>query len=127
MVDGGAAHSRVQAAGNGEQAVANDLGLGAAGRPTPEEDVVRVAGEVRRVRLRILTVGRAGDDQAVDCLHAPAAFHEFGREPVEQGRVRRPLAVAAEVVDRRHDRPAEMTAPEMIDGHAGRQWVATGR
>ena len=49
--------------------------------------------------------------------------HELGREPVEQGGMRRPLAVAAEVVDRGHDRPAEVTAPEMVHGHPGRQRV----
>ena len=64
---------RVETAGDGEQAVANDLGLGAPRRPPPEEDVVRVAGEVCRVGLRILAVGGTGDDQAVDRLHAPAA------------------------------------------------------
>ena len=100
-----------------------DLGLGATGHPPPKVNIVRVVGEVLAVRLRILPIRRTRDDQAVNRLHAPSAFHEFHSEPVEQGGVRRPLAVAAEVVDRRNDRPAEMAAPEMIDGHPGRQRV----
>ena len=72
MVDGRAAHGRFQTSGHGEQAVTNNLGLGAPRGPPPQKEVVRVAGEVCWLGLGILAVGGTGDDQAVDRLHTPA-------------------------------------------------------
>ena len=55
------------------------------------------------------------------------AFHEFAREPVEQFRVRRPLAAKAEVARGRDDALAEMMLPEPIDDHARRQRIVLRR
>ena len=54
-------------------------------------------------------------------------LHELDGEPVEQLRVRRRLAVAAEVEDGRDQRRAEVPQPDVVDGHAGRQRVVGGR
>ncbi len=123
VVDVGAAQGRVERPGDGEDAVADDLGLGASGCPSPEEHVVRVPGEVGRVGMRVASIRGARDDQPVDRLHAPAAIHQLGGQPVQQRGVARRLAVAAEVVHRRHDRPAEVPAPDVVDRHPRRERV----
>ena len=48
-------------------------------------------------------------------------IHELDGQPVEQCRVRRRRALAAEVEDRRHQRLAEVPHPDVVDGDAGRQ------
>ena len=53
---------------------------------------------------------------------------ELGGQPVEQFRVRRPVALQAEIVRRADDAAAEVILPDAIDHHAGRERVvlATG-
>ena len=52
---------------------------------------------------------------------APLRLRQLRCEPVEQRRMRRRLAVGAQVERRRHDRLAEMPQPDMIDGHTRRR------
>ena len=47
-------------------------------------------------------------------LHVPAAFAELHGEPVEQFRMRRPLALRAEFIDLRAERVAEELLPEPV-------------
>jgi hypothetical protein len=63
----------------------------------------------------------------MELLHAPAALHEFDREPIEQLGVRRLFAHLAEVVDRRDDPPAEMVMPGAIDDHSRGQGILLRR
>src|SRR5207248_1542473 len=51
-------------------------------------------------------------------LPPPAVFHEGGREPVEQFRMRGALAAHAEITDGAHESFAEQSRPDVIDGNA---------
>ena len=56
-------------------------------------------------------------------LLAPLGRDELARQPVEQLRMRRLLALLAEVVERRHDAAAKELMPDAIDRHASRQRI----
>ena len=73
-----------------------------------------------RRHVRRLPIGRRSHDQAVKMLEAPAVVHEFDGQPVEQFRMRRRLALRAEVFGRRHQAGAEVRLPDAIDDRAGR-------
>ena len=60
-------------------------------------------------------------------LEAPARFHEFDGQPVEQRMVSGRGRPQAEVVRRGDQRLAEVPRPDVIDGDAGRQRVRGGR
>ena len=117
----GAAHRPVQAARDGQQAVADRLAVEPPPILPPEQRVLGVGRPARPVRTRRLAVGRARDDQPVHRLQAPAARDELGRQPVEQLRVRGFVAHRAEVAGGADEAPAEVVLPEPVDHHAGRQ------
>ena len=62
-----------------------------------------------------LPVGAGEDDLAMEGLQRPAAGDEAGGQVVEQVRVRRRLAELAEVARGRHQRSAEVPAPDPVD------------
>ena len=57
----------------------------------------------------------------MDVLQAPAVFDKLDRQPIEQLRMRRPLALHAKIVRRGHDPAAEVMLPESVDDHASGQ------
>ena len=57
-------------------------------------------------------------------LEPPAPRHELMGEPLEQFRMRRPLAADAEVADGADQAFAEVVLPDPIDHHAGEQGPA---
>ena len=62
---------------------------------------------LRRQRFRTQLVRTGEDELAHEALHGPAVFDEFGRQIVEQLRVRWSIAIDAEVVDGLDDAFAE--------------------
>ena len=68
-----------------------------------------------------------GHHQPVHRLDAPAALDELGREPVEQFRMRRPLAHLAEVARRAHDAFAEVMLPDPVHHDARGQRILRRR
>ncbi len=84
-------------------------------------------GGRRRGVTRLPAIGRAGDYQPVQSLHLPAAVHQLDRQPIEQLRMRRRLAVHAEIVLGGDERDAKMPQPDVIHGHSGSQRVFAGR
>ena len=72
---------------------------------------------------RRLAICGARHNQTMDRLHVPAISHELSREPIQESRMGRLTAVAAEVIHRWHDSLAEMPRPQMIDGDTRRQGV----
>ena len=56
----------------------------------------------------------------------PAGLDELPRQPVEQFRVRGPLAFGTEVARRADDPFAEVMLPDAVDHHTGRQRVVCG-
>ena len=83
----GAAHRRIELAGQEQERVADDLALHAAGAHPPDVPVVGVDPEVRVVRTvgrRSHPIGPRSEDQSVQMLETPAGFHEFDGQPVEK-------------------------------------------
>src|SRR5439155_16024065 len=83
-----------------------------------EQTILRVPGEQFGRAPGYLAVGGRSDDESLHVFHIPAGPDEFGRQPLEQFRVRRPLALNAEVFHRLGQADAETLLPETIDGHA---------
>src|SRR6185369_3873969 len=102
-----------QAAGRQHQ-IANRLRLQPLAREVPEEAVLRIdrtrsaeLGARSRLqffllfvprpalRARTLSIRAARDDQSLHCFPGPAAVDQLDREPVEQFRMRRWLALIA--------------------------------
>src|SRR5437879_646922 len=65
-------------------------------------------------------IGGGRDDQPVQALDAPPLVHELHRQPIEQFRVARRLALDAEILGRRHQPDAEVLQPDAIDEDACR-------
>ena len=56
-------------------------------------------------------------------FHAPAVFDQFGGEPVQQFGMRGGRSLAPELENRGDQWLPEMTGPEVIDRHSGRQGI----
>ena len=72
-------------------------------------------------RCHTICIGR--DDQAMDVLHAPIVFHQLDGQVVEQIDERRARASQTKVVDAFHQWLAEVAHPNVVNRHAGRQWI----
>src|SRR5438045_464467 len=59
----------------------------------------------------------------MELLKAPASFHEFACQPIEELRMRWPFAFQAEVARGRHNSAAKMILPDAIDHYASGQWI----
>ena len=66
------------------------------------------------VRIRCFT------SQACVPAASYSRLHEFGRQPVEQFRMRRPFALRAEIVERFREAGAEELAPHAVHEDARR-------
>ena len=99
---------------------------GAAGRAPAAGSPGRVCSSAGGA-LRRLPIRRARHDQSSACAFTsqPDA-DELGRQPVEQLRMARPLALRAEVLDRLDQAGAEVHLPVAVHRHARRQRVASG-
>src|SRR5262249_47398480 len=116
-IDFGPADCGIELTADSQHGVADDFRFHAAWVHAPKINVLGIS-------LRIGIIGFASrgahpvslrsDDQAMNALHAPAALHELHGEPVEQLRMRRQLAVLAEISNAGNDRAAEMTQPDMV-------------
>src|SRR5439155_20067233 len=83
-------------------------------RPSWLQTVFRIALAEGRRHLRRLTIDRRRQDRAVHRLDIPTGAEEFGREPVEELRMDRPLDLGAEVLDRLHEPHAEELLPAPV-------------
>ncbi len=77
--EGGAASTGLQAAGHGEQAVADRLRIEPSAVHPPEQAILRVRGELGGLDAATLLVGRRQHDQPVHRLHRPARLARSGR------------------------------------------------
>src|SRR5437868_4036110 len=64
------------------------------------QSVVRILLHQLRLDIGGLTLSRTGYDRLLHPLHIPARAHEFGCQPIEKLRMRRPLSLYAEVLRR---------------------------
>ena len=111
-------HGGIEPPGHIENAISDDLGLHATGIGSPDISVVRIGGHILRVVVGIHSIGCGGHQEPMDLSHGPAMLHKLGCKPVQEIRMSRRLAVLSEVEDVRYDRFAEVTEPDMVDGHA---------
>ena len=113
----------VDAAGHGEQPVADHLALQPTDRHPMQQVVVRInlrAGHVWLARLPV----RTGEDHLSNhVLQRPVAVHELRGEKIEQIRMRGRLAGGAEVVDRLDDAAPKQMMPDTVHHHAGDERV----
>ena len=72
---------------------------------------------------RCLSIGVAHDDGFHETFHVPTGFHELNRQPVEQLRMTRPLALRAKVFRRFDDACPEDVSPESVHHDASGQRV----
>ncbi len=117
------AHRGIERAADGQDAVAQFLGVEPLAVHPPEPSVVGVDAGGGRVVARRLAIDGAGDDQPMDRLERLAAVAQLDGQPVEQLRMRRLRAVAAEVVGRVHQSPAEVIVPDAVDDRSPGQHV----
>ena len=117
----------LQAAGHGQEAVADGLRIEPPTVHPPEQAILRVRGESLGLDAAALLVGRRQHDEPVHRLQGPARLHEARGQEVEQFGVRRPVAPAAEIVGGADQSLAEVMLPDPIDHHAGRQGMIGAR
>ena len=90
---------------------------------TSQQAVFRIPLEQRRGDGGRLTIRGAGHDGALHLLHVPARVDEGGRQPVEQLRVAREIALRPEVVGGLDQAGPEVHLPETVDRDPGRERV----
>jgi hypothetical protein len=112
---------RIQRAADQEHRIAQDLGLQPLRPATPEQPIVGVLRGAGGIVSGILPISGAGDDQPMDRLEPPAAGRELVGEPLQQLRMRGPLAADAEVADGAHQALPEVVLPDPVDHHAGQE------
>ena len=117
-VDARAPDPADEEAARGERAVADLLGGEPVRRPAAEPLVGRVRLEGLGVGHRGLAVGGGEHDAPLERLQVPAGVDEGAGEPVEQLRVGRKPALAAEVRRGRDQPAAEEQGPVAVHDHA---------
>ena len=103
---------------DGECLISDDVGRKALAGTTGEEAVVRVGFQELRIQVGLLTIGGAGDDEALEVFDVPSGVDEFGGEPVEEIRMRGFLSLDTEVFGCFYETGAEIFLPVAIDGDA---------
>ena len=112
-----------QQAAQRQGAVADHLRVEPEPRPSRYQAIVPVPPIRLRRGDRGLSIGRTGDDQLLHVLDVPAAFDELGGQPIQEGQVRGPFALRAEILGRLDDARAEVLLPIAVDRHTGRQRI----
>ena len=112
------AHAAIQVSARRKQRIAPRLDFETPPVHAPEQFVVAVHFAGARVEAVAHLVSRREHNGSVQRLHGPALLDELLREPVEQRRVRGPLAERAEVARGAHEAGAEVMLPEAVHHHA---------
>ncbi len=112
---------------DGQDRVAQRLGIETLAIGAPQEAIVGVDCRVSGVARGRLAVDRAHHDQLVELLEGAAAIAELHRQPVEQLRMRGQRAHVTEIVGRVDDSGSEVIMPDAIDdGSPGEHVVRVG-
>ena len=112
-------------AGDGQRVVANHLGIHADSRSPRVELILVVALEQLGRHLRRLPVRGRGDDLSQHLLHRPTVVHELHRQPIEQLRMSRRLALHAKILNRFHDAVTENLGPPAIHRDTRHERIAS--
>ena len=110
-----------------QRCVANRLCTKAKARTARQHSVVRIMRERVGRRHRRLPIGLAQHDQLQQSLHIPSMLDEVARQPIDERRMGRPLALRAEIVGGAHDARAKQHLPKAIHRHPRRQWIRRAR
>ena len=114
----GTADGEVEFVRGGEDEVAVAVGVEAQAIHAPEQTVVAVELCCVVAVLADLAIGGAGDDEAMQMFQGAGAVAQFGREPVEQFRMRRCAAHAPEITRGVADAATEMIMPHPVSDAA---------
>ena len=108
--------------------ITNHLGRQSGSRSTRQQPIVGIDIPAAAFRLsgsRTLSVGAAHHDRFDQPLDVPPGFHELNRQPVQQFRMTRPLALYPEVFGCFDDARSKDISPEPVDDDASCQRVVT--
>ena len=89
------AHFFAEQARNSQSLIANHFRRQPLSRPASEQAILGVTRPLLRLGRGILLIGARLNDQPHQPLHVPAAVDELGGEPIEQLRMRWPIAARA--------------------------------
>jgi hypothetical protein len=106
--------SWIEEPGHGEERVANRLGLQSPRCPSPEPSVVGIEGHSFLVRFNALPINSAGYDQTMKPFQLPTVLNQIHRQPVEQFRMCRPLALNSKIAGRGDNALTEMMMPNRL-------------
>ena len=115
-----------QLPGRRQRPVANLLRWQADTRKPREQPVLRIDPVEISPSLGGLPIGRGVHDQPVHRLHVPVALGEAYRQPVEQLRMGRAVAVIPKILHRPHETLAKVMLPNTIDSHPRSQRLFVG-
>ena len=113
----------VQSTGDGQDAVADHLGIHSLQRHPPQQTVLGIDRLGCRTNRRDLLVGRGVHHHAVQLLDAPFFFDQRAGQPVQQFWMRRPGPGVAKIRERLDQAAPEVVEPDPVDHDAGRQRV----
>ena len=122
-VETGTSAGTVQIAADGQDTVADPLGLDAPRREAPQQSAARIHREGLWARQAGLPPGGRGQDAPLQVLQAPTVLDQVAGQPIQQLRMRRLGAVLAEIVGRVDQPHSELMLPHAIDNHPGGQRV----
>ena len=105
----------IEPARDGEEAVADPLGVEPAGGMVVEETVVGIGDERCCGSARALAEGLREDEPADEPFCRPAIAHEFDRQKIEELRMGGAVAEPAEIARRGNQAGAEHPLPDPID------------
>ena len=89
-----------------------------------EQHILRIPLQCLWRDLRILSIGCAGDNHAVQRFHRPTLIDEIHRQPVEQFGMTRLFRLQAEISCGMQNPPPEELTPRPVNRNAGDQWIA---
>ena len=113
------AESRHQQAADSQRLIAHKLRRQPKTRPARQQLIGRVGLQLPGGRGRALAIGSARHDQPHEALHIPTALDEINREPIEQLRVRGPIALQTKIGQRADQAFAKKQLPDAIHRHPG--------
>ena len=117
-LDAGAANRRIQQAARLQGFIANEFGGQPQARLPGQQCIIRIALLQFFADLGRLPVGGRRHDEPVELLQAPPALAEFAGETIQQFRMRRLVALRAEILRSFDDAAPEKLVPHAIHRHA---------
>src|SRR5262245_40221830 len=115
---------RVQQAAGRQGLVADRLSFQTNPLLAPEPTILWIDSRQVLSIARVLAISGRRDDQLVQFLLAPAALHEFTRQPIQQFRMSWRRALGAEIIVGCNQSFAEIVLPHPVHGHPGCQRIA---